>query len=149
MADRIDTVTYEIPAGRWRGYLWESDATPDKVVVLTGAYPVAPITLDASRNPFVIEGQLYNAEEGISLSVRYADGRYVIIRYPVRELEREFAARPSDVREALFLPAFRVAPGRLRFRTYWREESDPLCEGFAASRPAEFVFVGFETIKNE
>ena len=50
-----------------------SDATHP--VVYNPARPI-DITLDENDNPFVIEGELYDASKGESITIRYADGKY-------------------------------------------------------------------------
>ena len=59
---------------KYEGYIWLSDQTQPRVL-LGEEFDVDGIT--DSINPFVIEGQLWNAADGISISIRYADGKHV------------------------------------------------------------------------
>lgn len=127
-----------IPAGCWTGYIWESDRKPHEVRVFDGE-PHDALTLNASSNPFVIEALLC-IDNRFTWQIRFVDGAYIATRFDIVSLDAEV----QDVVEHQVIASFDKAPGRLRFREYWREEADPLCEGFAVLSPAELVFIGFE-----
>ena len=129
-----------IPAGRWTGYIWESDKTPQEVQVFNGESHEA-LALDASQNPFVIEA-LLRIDDAESWHISFVDGCYVVNRFDTAALDAAIPA--GDVRTHQFIASFDDAPGKLVFKEYWREEEDPRCEGMPTLRPAEFVFVGFE-----
>jgi CRISPR type III-associated protein (TIGR04423 family) len=69
------------------------------------------------------------------------DGSYRISAFPLEETDA------SDYTEAVYYPnrlsQVRPEVAQLKFRKYWKEEPDPLCEGMPVLVPAEEVFVGF------
>ena len=60
------TLTYE-------GYIWMSNEKCPQVF-----HPGSQVDSDlfTKKNPFVVEGYLFNKQTGISLSVKYIDGEY-------------------------------------------------------------------------
>lgn len=128
-----------IEQGKYQGYFWKSDASEPEV--LDGA----PFTesLDPMQNPFIIEGQLYDADRGISYSIRYVDGEYVILRW---DLKNDLQGEDFDYTEKEAAP-YRMKAGKLLFRQYWKAEADALCEGMKVLTPHALVFVGFKTRK--
>lgn len=143
MEQLIKNIVIEIPAGKFTGFLWKSDQKPYEVKVLNDEM-TEPITLDASENPFVVEGQLYDDKSKKSYSIKYIDGLYWLIQYDVEKLDKEIMCK--DRKEHKYIASFDNAPGRLCFREYWREQDDEdkQCLGFKTLCPAEFVFVGFD-----
>ena len=66
------------------GDICMSDATKPKVY-----FPAKPvdITLNDQANPFVIEGELYDAEKGQSVSIRFVDGHYIVKEFSVKAVD--------------------------------------------------------------
>lgn len=121
----------------YEGYIWWSDKTNPEILK---GQPFAPELTDGI-NPFVIEGQLWDEENGISLSIRYADGHHVIISHSVTKED----LKSNDNPKPEFYIRHRIeGTGRLRFLRYWKTEADEYCEGFETLRPDKLVFVGFE-----
>lgn len=58
---------------KYTGYLWLSNAA--KPIALTEP-GIVDKSLFEKKNPFVAEAQLYDSEGDVSVSIRYADGRY-------------------------------------------------------------------------
>lgn len=118
---------------KYQGYLWWSDQQEPKV------YDGEPldIKLDGIVNPFIIEGQLYNAIDNKSYSIKYVDGKHIVSEYDLNALyglektEQRYLSNRMDERI-------------LSFNQYWRPESDKWCEGMEVLKPAECVFVGFK-----
>lgn len=71
-------INFDLP---YEGYLWMSNKNHPCVYC-----PEALIDrgLFDGHNPFVTEGYLFNHEKGISISIKYVDGRY---RYLYRQGE--------------------------------------------------------------
>lgn len=140
------TINVNIPGGKLVGFLWKSDDNPHTVKVFDGSKEESEIKLDASVNPFVVEGQLYDATKKKSYSIRYVDGLYWLSIYDVEKLDAE--VNEKDIQEYKYIASFDKAPGRLFFKEYWRtdadKENEELCSGFKPLCPAEFVFVGFK-----
>lgn len=151
--------TINIPGGKLTGYLWRSNNKPYEVAVYDGSKVVPEIKLDASENPFVVEGQLYDDEKNKSYSIKYVDGLYWLKVYDRGKLDAEIDK--DDIQEYWYIASFDKAPGRLCFKEYWRtisnmedpnkcfkecnsEKEADQCLDFKPLCPAEFVFVGFE-----
>lgn len=128
-----------IEQGNYQGYLWKSDASEPRV--LNGE----PFTesLVPMQNPFIIEGQLYDADRHVSYSIRYVDGQYIIHRW---DLENDLQGDDFEYTEKEAVP-HRIKSGKLIFRQYWKAEPDALCEGMKVLNPHALVFVGFKLIK--
>lgn len=143
----------EIKAAAYEGYLWYSDENKPKVFL--GDKMVEKIELDDCSNPFVVEGNLWNAETHESIMIRYIDGRYFVRHTVVADKELlgiddrsldPVTGKTSDlvattVKE--YLPHRLESVKALRFLQYWQGEEDAMCEGMAALRPSKLVFVGF------
>lgn len=131
-----------IPGGKLVGFLWRSDNNPHTVEVYDGSKDISEINLNASENPFVVEGQLYDDGKKKSYSIKYVDGLYWLRVYDVKKLDAE--VNEEDIQEYKYIASFDDAPGRLYFKEYWREKEDPQCLVFKSLCPTEFVFVGFK-----
>ena len=119
-----------IAPGTYEGYYWMSDAT--EPVVLDGQE--WPTRLLEQHNPFVVEAQLVDKRNGKSYSIKYADGKPIILCYDTQSL-------PDD--ENIIFEGKRMGGRLLNFIRRWRPEPDDLCEGMEVLRPAEQIFVGF------
>jgi CRISPR type III-associated protein (TIGR04423 family) len=113
------------------GYIWYSDKPQPKKI----AAEQYSLELDKSKNPFVVEGQIYSEDEETSYSIKYVDGKYIVIKYELGKLGKIYD-------EKSFIANRNVA--RIKFRQYWKQVKDDLCEGMITLVPAEYVFVGFE-----
>lgn len=117
------------------GYLWWSDQQIPQVY----QDEALDICLDETKNPFVVEGQLYDRECRQSYSIKYVDGQYLIIIYNVAE--RDFAN--PDNEQKVFL-SNRMGDRRLKFLRYWEEKEDENCIGMPVLTFTKNVFVGFK-----
>lgn len=125
--------------GKFEGYLWQSDkAAPDVFSPATEQ----EITLDDSVNPFIIEGELYDASSGLSVSIRFVDGHYII---------KKTTVKPSDIKDSdnttvkEYLAQRMPGISKLRYVQKWNSVKDPFCEGMETLQPGDLVFVGFTT----
>lgn len=124
--------------GNYEGYLWWSDATKPDILEPDKA---SEIVLDDNANPFVIEGELYDAGKGESVSIRFVDGRYII---------KSFQVKPDDLNGSdkatvkTYLAQRMPGIEKLKYLQYWEKVSDPLCEGMETLQPSDLVFVGFK-----
>lgn len=120
-----------IKPGNYEGYIWRSNDQRPKPI--EGDFK-EDLTV---KNPFVIEGQLYDKAKRVSYSIKFVDGEYIIKEYRLDDL------KDADYTEQTFY-ANRRDDKRLLFYQYWKEEPDGLCEGMKVLQPAELVFVGFK-----
>lgn len=125
---------YNIEQAFYQGYIWMSNESEPQVINRDYF-----INLDEKQNPFVIEGLLYCPLSGISYSIKYVDGRYIVKKYIVDDAD--FANPNVDIKSYC---SNRMEKCRLRFLQYWEAQPDPMCEGMEVNQPAKLVFVGFE-----
>lgn len=118
----------------YQGYLWYSDSKEPHVFV----DEEFGIEISNDQNPFIIEGQLFDGKN--SISIKYVDGEYRVNPHVVKgedfnnvdvEIKEYHANRIKNVR-------------KLQFLQYWRPEPDKNCEGMEVLQPKELVFVGFK-----
>lgn len=124
----------DIPVnGTYEGYLWLSDkAKPD---VLNNE----PLRgLPDGKNPFIVEGQLFDRKNMLSYSIRFVDGCHIVKKYDLEQL-MEFEYIQKE-----YLPNRIPGISTLSFKEFWRHKVDILCEGMKVLKPAEIVFVGFK-----
>lgn len=124
----------------YEGYLWYSNEKTPRVL---NGEPWSEAELDASKNPFIIEGQLYDKENLISYSIKYVDGQYFCKKYELKETD--FNDIDIDDIDKVSFKAHRMGKGVvLEFLQYYREVEDELCEGMKVLQSAEKVFIGFK-----
>ena len=143
--ERIDM----IPSGSYEGYWWMSDSA-QPIVAEKGDSSVADrinvFLSDSTANPFVIEGQLYDAVARRSVSIKYVDGQYIVHSFEVTEDIDGVDDRKYDHIVLKRYAANRMPGKKLRFLQYWRETPDSFCCGMPVLTPAEKVFIGFEPL---
>lgn len=121
----------EIPKGNYTGYYWLSDA--EKPEPVNGAFTARQQTL-----PFIVEGNLYDADNDRSISIRHNGEKHIIHQYDLSNLSG-FEKHP------VALITHRLpGKGKVKFWELWKEEEDRLCAGMKTLRPYARVFVGFE-----
>lgn len=126
------TLTYE-------GYLWMSDKQHPKVF-----HPESQVdsTLFTKKNPFVVEGYLFNKQTGLSLNIKYIDGQYHIYRNIVETSD----LNSKDVDSVYYLTQ-RIGILDKRwavFLRYWNEKADSSCLGMNVLEVEKEVFIGFK-----
>lgn len=122
---------------KYDGYIWMSDKTQPQVLNGEG-YDV--LSLVDGANPFVIEGQLWNAAERVSISIRNIDGKYIIKTHQVAD--SDLVKGNDHVTLEEYIPHF-AGTKKLYFLRYWEAREDEFCEHFKALVPAKLVFIGF------
>lgn len=136
-----------IEAAKYVGYLWYSNEKEPKV--FDGSEMVPEINLDEKKNPFIIEGNLWDGRK--SIMIRYVDGEYIVRITKVNEEELKASSRASSQAYESGSPtlkkylAHRIEGVKcLCFLQYWQAESDKMCEGMQVLRPSKLVFIGFD-----
>ena len=117
------------------GYLWWSDKQNPQVF----QNEALAICLDETKNPFVVEGQLYDRECRQSYSIKYVDGQYLIIIYKVAE--QDFTN--PNYEHKVFLSNWKDRCW-LKFLRYWEDKDDENCMGMPVLTYTKNVFVGFK-----
>ncbi len=118
----------------YEGYLWYSNKTEPKIL----NEEEFELEISDNENPFVIEGQLFDADRMLSISIKYVDGKYICNSYNVDSID----FNRSNVEKKEF-HSNRMNGYKLQFLQYWTEKEDDLCEGMKVLRPTKSVFVGF------
>ena len=120
----------------YEGYLWMSNENKPRVFS-----PAAAIdrTLLETQNPFVVEGYLYNKEQGVSISIKSLDGELCIHRFDVQE--SDFSS--CEVMQVAY-HSHRMDGKRLHFLRYWTAKPDEACLGMEVLTVEKMVFVGFK-----
>ena len=145
----------EIPKKKeYTGYLWVSDSDQPTVLsdskleslnLLSSLF--GTITYDEindSSNPFIIEGKLFCKEANKSYSIKYVDGKHIVIEYDLNLVPDKWAKlEEEDLKK--FIPN-RIAASKIVFVQYWgpHEEKDEFCQNMQVLQPVAFVYVGFE-----
>jgi CRISPR type III-associated protein (TIGR04423 family) len=121
----------------YQGYLWWSNQPKPKV------YNMEPLPgWRESKNPFIIEGQLYDDSNKKSYSIRFTDGEYVVLCFDLNSLtgleyiKKEYLSNRLD------------GVNKIYFEEFWKTINDDLCEGMDVLQPAETVFVGFNWMED-
>lgn len=122
-----------IESGNYQGYVWKSNEKDPTIV--SGIFNEEL----SAKNAFIIEGFLYDDERGVSYSIKYVDGEYIINKYdvPATDFNRK------DVKLMSFYAHRMNGHKKMDFLQYWRVEKDDKCCDMDVLQPAELVFVGF------
>lgn len=129
---------HQIKEANYEGYIWMSD---QNIPIMLSPDKAESFTFTDGDNPFCVEGFLWNAKEGISTSIRYADGHYYIATY---EVKPEELANTSTTTSVNYIPHRLSGVKALKFVRKWEEDVDELCENMPTLRLKATVFVGFE-----
>lgn len=125
----------------YEGYFWMSDQEDPTV------YENDSVTLPTEgANPFVVEGQLYNEKEGLSYSIKFVDGQYIVQEYEVTEADM----KNPDNQVKTYL-SNRMGDKYLQFLRYWEEILDEdnytdrdNPDGLPVLTQTKNVFIGFK-----
>lgn len=137
----------KIESAKYEGYIWYSDQKAPKVY--DGEKMVEEMVLDERTNPFIIEGNLWDKDHNLSITIRYVDGAYLVRRTEVSEDEFSDAMLEKHLKQATTIKEYLPHPSikdvnALRFLQYWELKEDEFCEGMSVLQPSKLVFVGFK-----
>lgn len=149
--------------GKFEGYLWESDKQAPEVYY--GEKLLLSYTFDNETNPFIIEGQLFDAQTGLSVSIKYVDGEYKIKKYYIDNPESNHPSFFSivkddegekkveihcEVKELHYKSNSQLKGHDLHFYELWEEKTDLLCCKMKVLEATKVIFAGFEkqNVKN-
>lgn len=118
---------------KYEGYLWMSDEQYPKVFIHD------EVEFPETDNPFIVEGQLFNKENGISYSIKYVDGEYIIHEYKVTEADLQNP--DNETKEYL---SNRMEDKWLKFLRYWEAVPDENSMGMPVLKLTKSVFIGFK-----
>ena len=123
----------DIQSLEYEGYLWMSDSEEPEI------YDYRKVELPQTDNPFVVEGQLYNKEKGVSYSIKYVDGHYIVIEHIV--VDKDLSNQCNELKTYL---ANRMGDRWLKFLRYWEEKKDENCMNMPVLSLTKTVFIGFK-----
>ncbi len=140
--------------GKYEGYLWESDKQAP-LTIYKGDNLLEERAFDNEKNPFIIEGLLFDRTTGHSVSIKYVDGEYKIKEYTVKTSDdgKAFFDLGKDdngedikyeIRDLHFKGNSKLKGNNLHFYELWEEKTDPLCCKMKVLEATKFVFAGFE-----
>ena len=126
----INEIDYSLT---YEGYLWYSNQTKPKIVI--GNLIAKEIF---TKLPFIIEGNLYCSENGLSISIKNVDGEYQVHQAILKDLPKdqcsneEYLAHDLDKIE------------KIKMVQYWEEsQADELLAGMTTLIPTWQAFKGF------
>ena len=142
----------KIESAKYQGYLWYSDQRQPEVYL--GNTSVAELILDESENPFIVEGNLYDTERQLSISIKFVDGKYIVTRYDLSK-----ASSDEAVSEEYFLTSSRIRQaagtdkadecGTSIYKRIWKAVPDLLNGGRKVLRPYGLAFAGFRKTEDK
>lgn len=142
--------------GKFEGYLWKSD---EQVPEVCEGNKSDVYTFDDKTNPFIIEGQLYDSETGLSVSIKYVDGEYKIKKYYIDNSDSSHLSFSVDgmgeegekkveihceAKELHYKGNSELLGHNLHFYELWEEKADPLCCKMKVLEATKVIFAGFE-----
>lgn len=124
----------------YEGYLWMSDENHPRVF---GPDSKVNSHLFDTKNPFVVEGYLFNKQTGISISIKYIDGRY----YIYNNIVVAFDLNSKDIDSVYYLTQRMNTTDKqwAIFLRYWKEKADSSCLGMNVLEVEKEVFIGFKS----
>ncbi|MFA8436809.1 MAG: TIGR04423 family type III CRISPR-associated protein [Marinifilaceae bacterium] len=138
----------DIPSDKeFIGYYWMSNQDAPEQVDGKFINPQESSNPQKSNNPYIVEGNLYCEEEGVSISIRNTGDEVRITQFNVAE------AKAANKEIIQLVPQSYIAhrlPGKKKvcFQQAWIAEPDANCEGMPVLQPAWRAFVGFDTNEN-
>lgn len=133
---RLDSLS-DLPKLQYTGYYWLSDRNKADLLSNQEIELHYYESGGTPTNPFVVEANIYNATENISISVRHLDGKYLII------LIEWNVPTDGEVYEHNLLGQSCFGGRKLRFREAWIPEVDEYSEGFEVLCASWIGFIGF------
>lgn len=117
----------------YEGYYWYSNAPkPQNVKKVTFSENLF------TKLPFIIEGNLYSEDKGISINIKNIDGKYRVYEFQTSDLME------SNITKSELLAHDLGEVKKIKVIQYWEEtEGDPLLEGMKTLQPIWQAFVGF------
>lgn len=134
---KINSIS-EIQSLKYEGYLWMSNMQKPEI------YTDKELELPTKANPFIVEGQLYNKDKGLSYSIKYVDGEYVIHEHKVTKADIDNP--DNEIKEYL---SNRMDNRWLKFLRYWEKVEDKNCNDKFVLKLTKNVFIGFKEEKEE
>lgn len=131
----INDIDFTLP---YEGYLWMSNEHESR---LFKPEAVVGAQLFSQRNLFVVEGYLYHRATGVSLSIKYVDGQYLVYQHKVEPSDEQH----PDVDHIKYLTLRMSGSPTLwaKFLRYWKEKPNDECLGMGVLEVEKEVFVGF------
>lgn len=140
--------------GNFEGYLWDSDKQAPEVYC--GEKLLSSYIFDNEINPFIIEGQLFDALTGQSVSIKYVDGEYKIKKYFIDKkngnlfysvTKDDYVEKKDiiicEVKDLYFKGSSKLKGHNLHFYELWEEKPDSLCCDMKVLEATKVIFAGF------
>ncbi len=128
----------------YEGYFWLSDSPAPLVFRKDRSlgdylkeYGKSMEEIIGQINPYIVEGLLFDPKAGLSHSLKFIDGEYLLISTEVTSLQVMHKVKT-------YLAHRMPGVEKLKFIRLWIEEKDELCENMPVLKPVGQVFVGFQ-----
>ena len=139
LQDQLNEMEYQsmntIKINQCQGYLWLSNQQKPEVF----QNEKFEKSFDETKNPFVVEGQLYDVDKKKSYSIKFVDGKYLIKSFDVTD--DDFRNPYTENKKYL---SNRMGDRWLKFLRYWEPREDKNCLGMPVLTLTKNVFVGFK-----
>ena len=130
----------EIPNLEFTGYIWMSDKSEPKILKNQ-----KEDFSNISKNPFIVEANLFAETEKISVNIKHIDGKYYISIIELNNIPEN-----AEIIEKIYLANPAVSKTeKLIFKQCWQEFVDENCENMKVLKPTWTAFTGFTNGGNE
>jgi CRISPR type III-associated protein (TIGR04423 family) len=130
----IKQIPFDLP---FEGYYWYSDKSAPQAL---DNETISESIFNLNELPFIVEGNLYNDKEKISINIKNIDGEYLITRANLKGLtykSEEYLAHRLVLNDGTKISKIKLAH-------YWQEsETDDLLAGMTTLMPVWMAFTGF------
>lgn len=118
---------------RYDGYYWYSNTSKPEII----RNQIIPDNI-LTALPFIIEGNFYSEDSGISINIKNIDGQYKIYECSTFGLIEDHITRSELLAHDL------KGVEKIKVVQYWEEsDEDPLLENMKTLQPVWQAFVGF------
>ena len=127
----------EIPKIKYVGYFWISDKNKPQTIENIEEFNKYCDKNGMPTNPFILESNLYNKEEKISINIKHISGKYIVTQYNLKDLKKE------NFNDKTYLLNSHIGK-KIQFKEVWIEEKEETCEQMEVMKKQAIVFVGLE-----
>ncbi len=125
----------QIPSGNYIGYYWASDSR--QPVEINHIKPLQQFESDNRPNPFILEAQLYDPGQQLSISIRHNGANYHIHSIELAALQEENKSYYTCIADKGF------SHQRIKYCDIWLAEPDENCCDMKVLVKKATAFCGF------
>lgn len=132
-------MTHHIDKAIYQGYMWKSDEQAPAVY----DNQEVEFNLTDGENPFVVEGQLYDKANELSIGIKFIDGKYIITRYDGKAHKFMGMSEGAEFEDYIPDSKLNLKDKVLCFKRLWKTEEDVVNYGWETLCPSALIFKGF------